>query len=86
MVVGWFAKGELGGGVFGFPSLSFSDGLQQQHRPRWHVRVVGCGAFPLVGPIAGTVRGLDTDAFEELPNECATLGPVVIQGPRRVTM
>jgi hypothetical protein len=42
----WVAGGELGGGVFGFRSLSFGDGLQQQDGTRWKVGVSGCGAFP----------------------------------------
>jgi hypothetical protein len=65
----WLATGELGGGVFGFPSLSFSDGVQQQHRPGWHVGVGGCGAFPHVRTALGAVRGLNASCFEKLPNE-----------------
>jgi hypothetical protein len=72
--------GKLGGGVFGFPSLSFSDGLQEQDGSGWNVRVVGCRAFPHVGAVSGAVGGLDADGFEELPNERAALGPVVVEG------
>src|SRR6185312_15849258 len=65
--VGWWAGGgELGGGVFGFPSLSLRDRVQQQG-PGWHVGVGGCGAFPQVGPVPGAVGGVDADGLEELP-------------------
>jgi hypothetical protein len=37
-------------------------------------------AFPPVRPVLGAVRGLDTGLFEELPNEFAAFGAVVIQG------
>ena len=80
-VAGWWSvRGELGGGVFGFPSLSFGDGVQEQHGSGWDVGVGGCGAFPLVGPVLGAVGGLDAGGFEELPNEFAAFGAVVIQG------
>jgi hypothetical protein len=75
-----------GGGVFGFPSLSFGDGVQQQDGPWWYVGVCGCGAFPHIRSVFGALRGLDTGLFEELPNKRATLSPVVIQGLRCVTM
>jgi hypothetical protein len=32
------------------------------------------------------VCGLDADLLQELPNKFAAFGPVVIQGPGRVTM
>ena len=66
-----------GGGVFGFPSLSLRDGLEQQDRPGWDVGVGGCGAFPLVRPVLRAVSRLDTGCFEELPNKFATLGAVI---------
>jgi len=75
---GWAGGGELGGGVVGFPSQAFGDGVQEQHRPRWDVRVSRCGAFPQVGSVFGTVGGLDSGSFEELPNEFAAFGPVII--------
>jgi hypothetical protein len=68
----------LGGGVFGFPSLSFGDGMQQQHRSGWDVGVGRCGAFPQVWPVFGAVGGVDTGLLEELPNEFAAFGAVVI--------
>jgi len=77
-VAGWFADGQLGGGVFGFPSLSFCDGVQQQHRTGWDVGVGGCGAFPHVRSILGTVGRLDAGLLEELPNEFAAFGPMII--------
>jgi hypothetical protein len=77
-VAGWFTYSQLRGGVFGVPSLSFGDGVQQQHGSRWHVGVGGCGSFPPVRPVSGAVRGLDTRSFEELPNECAAIGPMII--------
>ncbi len=67
------------GGVFGFPSLSFGDGVQEQDGPGWDVGVGGCGAFPPVGAVLGAVGGLDAGLLEELPNECAAFGAVVIQ-------
>src|SRR5947209_15850025 len=79
-VVGWWvAGGELGGGVFGFPSLSFGDGAQEQHRARWYVGVCGAGSFPHVRPVVGTVGGLYAGLFQELPNECAAFGAVIIE-------
>ncbi|PZS23059.1 MAG: hypothetical protein DLM60_03300, partial [Pseudonocardiales bacterium] len=79
--VGWWAVGgELGGGVFGFPSLSFGDGAKQQHGPGWDVGVSGVRAFPPVRPVLRAMRGLDADLFEELPNEFAAFGAVVIEG------
>ena len=36
-------RGELGGGVFGFPSLSFGDGLQQQDGTWWDSGSAGAG-------------------------------------------
>jgi hypothetical protein len=82
----WVAGGELGGGVFGFPSLSFGDGSQEQHWPGWDVGVGGCRAFPLVRTVLGAVSGLDACGFEELPNEFAAFGAVIIEGLRCVTM
>ena len=86
MVEWWSARGELRGGVFGFPSLSFGDGTEEQHRPGWHVGVGGGGAFPPVWPVLGAMGGLDADLLEELPNEFAAFGAVVIQGLSCVTM
>ena len=68
------------GGVFGFPSLSLCDGVQQEQRPGWHIGISRCGAFPHVRSVLGAVRGLDTGLFEELPNGCAAFGAVVFQG------
>jgi hypothetical protein len=68
----------LSGGVLGFPSLSFSDGMQQQGGPGWDVGVCRCWAFPPVGSVVRAVGGLNANGFEELPNEFATFGSVVI--------
>jgi hypothetical protein len=54
------AIGELSGGVFGFPSLSFSDGAQEQYRPGLDIGVGGCGAFPPVWPVLGRQIGQST--------------------------
>lgn len=37
-------------------------------------------------PLVGVVGGVDSGLVEELPNEFAAFGSVVIQGPQRVTM
>lgn len=74
------------GGVFCVPSLSFGDGTQEQHGPGWDVGVGGCGAFPPVGPVLGAVCGLDAGLLEELPNEFAAFGAVVVEGLSCVTM
>jgi hypothetical protein len=79
VVRGWAGDGELRGGVLGFPSLSFGDGLQQQDGPGWDVGVGGCGAFPPVGPPLGAVAGLDAGGLEELPNEFPTFGTMVVE-------
>jgi hypothetical protein len=79
-------SGELGGGVFGFPSLSFRDGLQEQEGSGWDVGVGRSGAFPHVGTVLGAVGGLDAHGFKELPNKRAALGPVVVKGLECVTM
>jgi hypothetical protein len=80
VLAGWWpGRGELRGGVFGFPSLAFSDGMQQQHRPWWHVGVGGGGAFPPVRSVVGAVGGLDAGGVEELPYEFAAFGSVIIQ-------
>jgi hypothetical protein len=76
----WVVSGELGGGVFGFPSLSLGDGVQQQDRSCWYVGVGGGGAFPQIGAVLGTVGGVDPGPLEELPNEFAAFGAVVLQG------
>jgi len=81
--VWWLGGGELGGGVFGFPSLSFGDGVEEQDGSWWDVGVGGCGAFPHVRSVVGAVGGLDAGGVEELPNECAAFGAVVIEGPQR---
>ena len=81
MCVGWWTSGsELSGGVFGFPPLSFSDGLQEQDRSGWDVGIGGSGAFPLVRTVFGAVGGLDSSGFEELPNESGAFSAVVIEG------
>src|SRR5262249_11942777 len=69
----WVAGGELGCGVFGFPSLSFCDGVEEQYGPGWHVGVSGCGSLPPIRPVLHSMAGLDADGVEELPNE---VGPV----------
>lgn len=46
----------------------------------WDVGVCGCGAFPLVGAVLGAVGGLDAGGVEELPNEFAPFGAVIIEG------
>ena len=56
------------------------DSAQQQHGSGWNVGVGGSGAFPPVRPVLGAVGGLDAGGLEELPNEFAALGPVVIEG------
>jgi hypothetical protein len=68
------------------PSLSFGDGVQQQHGSGRDVGIGRCRSFPLVGPVLGAVGGLDAGGFEELPNERTALGPVVIQRVKRATM
>ena len=78
--VWWTVGRELGGGVFGFPSLSFGDGVQQQDGPGWDMGIIRSGTFPPVGPVLHSVGGLDTGLFEELPNELATFGFVVVEG------
>jgi hypothetical protein len=85
-VAEWSARGELGGGVLGFPSLSFGNGVKQQDRSGWYVGVSRGGAFPLVWAVFGAVGGLDTGLFEELPNEFTAFGTVVVQGLGCVTM
>src|SRR6185312_378126 len=47
----WVAGDELGGGVFGFPSLSFGDGLEEEAGGGWDGGVGGCGSFPPVGAV-----------------------------------
>jgi hypothetical protein len=76
----------LGSGVFGFPSLSFGDGLQQQHGSGWDVGVGGCGAFPLIRAVLRAVGGLDAGLLEELPNKFAAFGAVVVEGLSCVIM
>lgn len=61
------------------PSLSFSDGLQEENWSGWYVWVGGRRAFPLVWPVLGTVGGLDASILEELPNEGAAFGAVIIE-------
>jgi hypothetical protein len=76
----------LGGGVFGVPSLSFGDGVQEQDGPGWHVGVGGCGALPPVWPVFGAVGGVDAGGFEKLPNKFAAFGAVVVEAVECVTM
>ena len=77
----WCATGgQLGGGVLGFPSLSFGNGAQEQDGAWGDVGVGGCWPFPYVRPVVRAVGGLDADGFKELPNECAAFGAVVIEG------
>jgi hypothetical protein len=73
----------LGGGVFGFPSLSFGDGVEEQDGSGWDVGVGGCGAFPPVGPVVGAVGGVDAGLLKQLPNKFAAFGAVVVETPRR---
>jgi hypothetical protein len=70
----------LGGGVFGFPSWSFGDGVEKQHGPGWHVGIIGCWSFPAVWPILHTVAGLDAGLFEKLPNKFTAFGSVIVEG------
>jgi hypothetical protein len=87
VLAGWWpVRGELSGGVFGFPPLSFSDGVQQQHRSGWDVGVGWGGTFPPVRSVVGAVGGVNTGGLEELPYEFAAFGAVIIEGPGRVTM
>ena len=76
----WADGGELGGGVFGFPALSFSDGMEKQEGSGWDVGVVGCWSFPPVGPVLRAVAGLDASLSKELPNEFAAFSAVIIEG------
>jgi hypothetical protein len=76
----WIGRGELGSGVFGFPSLSFGDGLQEQHGPGWDVEIGGCRTFPSVGPVVRAVAGLNAGLLKKLPNEFATFGAVIVEG------
>ena len=76
----------MGGGVFGFPSLSFGDGVEEQDRSRWHVGVSRGGAFPEEGPVLNTMGRLDAGGVEELPNEFGAVDSVVLQGPGRAIM
>jgi hypothetical protein len=69
----------LGGGVFGFPPLSFGDGMQEQQGPGRDVGVCGCGAFPEIGPVLGAIAGLDAGGFEQCPNEVTPFGAVIIE-------
>jgi hypothetical protein len=75
----WAGRGELGSGVFGFPPLSFGDGLQKQHWPRWDVRMGGCQTFPPIGTAVAAVGGLDAGLLQKLPNEFAALSAVIIE-------
>ena len=75
----WAVGGELRGGVFGVPSLSFGDGTQQQDRPGWHIGIGRSGPFPHVRSVLGAVAGLNAGGFEELPNEFAAVCAVVIE-------
>jgi hypothetical protein len=68
----------LGGGVFGLPSLSFGDGVEEQQGAGWDVGVGGCGAFPLVWPVVGAVRGSNSGLLQKLANKCAAFRAVVI--------
>jgi hypothetical protein len=60
--------------------------VQEQHRSGWDVGVGGGGAFPQVRSIFGAVRGLDACLLEELPNEFAAFGAVVVEGAERAIM
>jgi hypothetical protein len=76
---GWFADGDLCGGVLGLPPLSLCDGVQEQDGPRWDVGISGSKAFPDVWPVPRAVRRLDPGGVEELPNKRATLAAVIIE-------
>jgi hypothetical protein len=54
----------LGGGVFGFPSLAFGDGVQEQDGPGWDVGIIGCWSFPPVRAVLYGVDWLDAGLFE----------------------
>jgi hypothetical protein len=88
-VAGWWRQsvcGELGGGVFGFPSLSFGDGVEQQDGSWWDVGVGGAGSFPEVRAVLRAVGRLDANGFEELPDKVGPFGAVVIQCAERANM
>jgi hypothetical protein len=76
----WCGRGELSGGVFGFPSLSFGDGAQQQDGSRWDVGITGCWAFPPVRAVLYGVDRLDAGLLKQLSNEFAAFGAVIIEG------
>jgi hypothetical protein len=76
----------LGGGVLGFPSQAFGDGMQQQDGSEWDVGIGGCGAFPQVRSVLYSVCWLDTGLFQELPNELAAFVSVVVEGVECGTM
>jgi hypothetical protein len=76
----------LGGGVFGFPPLSFGDGVEQQDGSWWDVGVGGAGSFPEVGAVLRAGGRLDANGFEELPNGGGPFGAVVIQCPERTAI
>jgi hypothetical protein len=76
----------LSGGVFGFPSLSFGDGAQQQDGSRWDVGITGCWAFPPVRAVLHGVDRLDAGLLKQLPDECAAFSPVIVKGLNCVTM
>ena len=67
------------GRVFGFPSLPFGNGVQQQHRLGWHIGIGRYSAFPPVGTVFGTVAGLNVGGLEELTNGFAAFDAVVIE-------
>src|ERR1700709_831038 len=73
----WIAVSKLGGGVFGLPSLPFSDGLEQQDGPGRYIGVGRCGAFPHVRTVLRALRRVDTGCFKQLPNELAPLSAVI---------
>ena len=53
--------------------------MQEKKRAGWDVGVGGCGSFPPVGAVLGAVGGLDVGGLEELPNEFAAFGTMIIQ-------
>ena len=85
--MGWLvARRELRGCVFSFPSLSFGDGAKEQEGPGWDVGITGCWSFPPIRPVLHGVDRLDAGLLEQLPNEFAVFGAVVIEVAKRTAM
>ena len=76
----------MSGGVFRFPSLSFGDGLEEQHGPGWDVGIIGCWSFPPVRAVLHGVDRLNAGLFEQLPNKFAAFGTVIVESAERAIM